>query len=272
MTITTIKLKTFENKLNSDSSKHSHIQSNHTILPKDLTQRAPKKFAPKLVGLVQERAGIAEPLQKHITANLQFSPIQQTLIQQKPMQQPARNTIGDTTTSFKQNIYIKGGVLQLSHGKSSRSKVTLNKSNHRTLKSESEKFGKTVSGLARRPARSGSPNHFCLITIKRTKNNTHATISNLIGDIKTKCHISAGQLKLPGGRRKTRLSQRLIYKSCLEKAQSFGYKYTVIHCKGNRGSKVRIFRDFGNSLTVLLIKDTTGAAHNGCRPRKVRRV
>lgn len=113
---------------------------------------------------------------------------------------------------------------------------------------------------------------FGLISINRTKNNTHATISNLFGENKTKWSISAGQLKLQGGRRKTKLSQRMLYKSCLEKALSFGIKYTVIHCKGSRGSKVRIFRFFGSLLSVLLIKDTTGTAHNGCRPPKMRRV
>jgi small subunit ribosomal protein S11 len=119
---------------------------------------------------------------------------------------------------------------------------------------------------------SKNPNLFCLISINRTKNNTHASISNLFGKSKTQWSITAGQLKLPGGRRKTRLSQRMVYKSCLEKTLSFGYRYAVIHCRGTRGSKVRIFRFFGDSLSILLIKDTTGAAHNGCRPPKVRRV
>nr|YP_010733798.1 ribosomal protein S11 [Gayralia brasiliensis]YP_010733827.1 ribosomal protein S11 [Monostroma nitidum]WEG93069.1 ribosomal protein S11 [Gayralia brasiliensis]WEG93098.1 ribosomal protein S11 [Monostroma nitidum] len=113
---------------------------------------------------------------------------------------------------------------------------------------------------------------FCLISIKITKNNTHATISNLFGKKKTKWCFSAGQLKLPGGRRKTRLSQKLVFKSCLEKCIGFGYKYAVIHCSGTRGSKVRIYRSFGESIKVLIIKDTTGIAHNGCRPPKVRRV
>jgi small subunit ribosomal protein S11 len=131
-------------------------------------------------------------------------------------------------------------------------------------------FQKGNTALAARVPK--NKNLFCLISIKRTKNNTHTTISNLFGGSKTRWSISAGQLKLPGGRRKTRLSQRLIYKSCLEKAISFGYKFAAIHCKGTRGSKVRIFRSFGPSLGVLLIKDTTSAAHNGCRPRKVRRV
>jgi hypothetical protein len=36
----------------------------------------------------------------------------------------------------------------------------------------------------------------------------------------------------------------------------------VIHCKGDRGSKTRIYRMFSDALTVLL-KDTTGLAHNG---------
>jgi small subunit ribosomal protein S11 len=125
---------------------------------------------------------------------------------------------------------------------------------------------------AKVPALAKNPNMFCLISINRTKNNTHSTISNLFGKNKTLWSISAGQLKLPGGRRKTRLSQRMVFRSCLEKALSFGYRYAVIHCKGTRGSKVRIFRFFGDSLSVLLIKDTTGAAHNGCRPPKMRRV
>lgn len=120
---------------------------------------------------------------------------------------------------------------------------------------------------------SKNPNLFCLISLKRTKNNTHALISNLFGEKKTLWSISAGLLKLPGGRRKTKLSQRMVYKSCLEKALSFGYKYTVIHCRGTRGSKLPIFRFFGApALSVLLIKDTTGTAHNGCRPPKMRRV
>jgi hypothetical protein len=46
---------------------------------------------------------------------------------------------------------------------------------------------------------------FCLIHITRTKNNTHATISNLFGIEKTKWVISAGQLssslKSKGGRK-----------------------------------------------------------------------
>lgn len=115
-------------------------------------------------------------------------------------------------------------------------------------------------------------NLFCLINIRRTKNNTHALISSLFGKNKTKWSISAGCFKLPGGRRKTRFAQRTVYKSCLEKALSYGYKYAIIHCKGTRGSKVRTFQFFGNNLRILMIKDTTGSIHNGCRPPKQRRV
>lgn len=122
---------------------------------------------------------------------------------------------------------------------------------------------------------SQSPDCFCLIHITRTKNNTHITISNLFGIEKTKWVISAGQLssglKSKGGR-KTKFSQRLVYKTCIEKALGLGYKFAVIHCKGDRGSKTRIYRIFSDALTVLLLKDTTGLAHNGCRPPKMRRI
>jgi len=110
---------------------------------------------------------------------------------------------------------------------------------------------------------SPNSNLICLISIHRTKNNTLALISSLFGENKTKTSISAGKLKMTKGRRKTKLSQRLVYKGLLEKALSFGYKYAVIHIKGALGSKVRVFRFFEKALTVLLIKDTSGAAHNG---------
>lgn len=116
---------------------------------------------------------------------------------------------------------------------------------------------------------------FCLINITRTKNNTHSTISNLFGVEKTKWAISAGQLsgsvRSKGGR-KTKFSQRLVYKSTVEKALGLGYTSAVIHCKGDRGSKTRIYRAFSESLNVLLLKDTSGLAHNGCRGPKMRRI
>jgi small subunit ribosomal protein S11 len=118
-------------------------------------------------------------------------------------------------------------------------------------------------------------NLFCLINIYRTKNNTHAHLSTLFGENKTIKSFSAGIFTssfTTKGRRKTRLSQRMVYKSCLEKALGYGYKHAVIHIKGSRGSKVRIFRFFGEELNLLLIKDTSGVAHNGCRPPKRRRI
>ena len=91
---------------------------------------------------------------------------------------------------------------------------------------------------------SHGPDCFCLIHITRTKNNTHTVISNLFGIEKTKIILSAGLLssgsKSKGGR-KTKFSQRLVYKTTIEKALGLGYKFAVIHCKGDRGSKTRIF-------------------------------
>jgi small subunit ribosomal protein S11 len=139
-------------------------------------------------------------------------------------------------------------------------------------KTSSDSWLPTMSG---QQVPSEAPDCFCLIHITRTKNNTHATISNLFGIEKTKWVISAGQLssslKSKGGR-KTKFSQRLVYKTSIEKALGLGYKFAVIHCKGDRGSKTRIYRMFSDALTVLLLKDTTGLAHNGCRPPKMRRI
>lgn len=143
------------------------------------------------------------------------------------------------------------------------SRVT--KKSDRKNKSRKKKFLKQkITGKTNFPG--------CLISITRTKNNTHASLSSLFGESKTKYSTSGGQFKLKGGRRKTRLSQRLVYQSCLNKALSFGYKYAVIHCKGIWGFKTKIFRFFEKALLVILIKDTTGTTHNGCRPPKKRRL
>lgn len=117
------------------------------------------------------------------------------------------------------------------------------------------------------------PDKFCLVTINKTKNNTHGIISNLFGSSKTLWSTSGGvYTNKINGRRKTRFVQRAVYTNIIRKLFALGLQFLIIHCKGSFINKRFIFKTFSKNLKVILIKDVTGIPHNGCRPPKVRRV
>ena len=117
---------------------------------------------------------------------------------------------------------------------------------------------------------------FCLMCVKKTKNNTHCSISRLFGDQKTLWTMSGGQTPGAGsrsnGRRKSRYCQRMIFKAATEKLLGLGLKYLVIHCVGRAISKRYVFRNFYRRFRIVLLKDLVAVAHNGCRPKGVRRL
>lgn len=123
-------------------------------------------------------------------------------------------------------------------------------------------------------AQANVPSSFCLVYIKRTKNNTLCSVSNLFGRQRTWWNIRGGQINPGGakGRRKTRYSQRMIFKTAVEKLLGFGFKHLVIQVKGGTVSKRYIFKHFMKRFKIVMFKDLTGIAHNGCRPPKARRV
>jgi ribosomal protein S11 len=128
-----------------------------------------------------------------------------------------------------------------------------------------------------RVAQKPTSDEFCLVCVKKTKNNTHCSISRLFGDQKTLWTMSGGQA--PGaagsksnGRRKSRYCQRMIFKAAVEKLFGLGFKYLVIHCVGRAISKRYVFRNFYRRFRIVLLKDLLAVPHNGCRPKSVRRL
>ena len=119
-----------------------------------------------------------------------------------------------------------------------------------------------------------NPGSFFLINIKRTKNNTVTGLSNLFGHQRTLWTIRGGQISDFGskGRRKTRYTQRMLFKSVVKKLLGFGAKHLVIQVKGFSASKRYIFKHFIKRFKIVMFKDITGIAHNGCRAPKARRV
>ena len=107
--------------------------------------------------------------------------------------------------------------------------------------------------------------------IKATFNNTAVTITDTKGD--TLCWASAGTSGFKGSRKSTPFAGQCSAQQAAEKAIKFGVKEVSVRVKGpgsGRESAITALQSAG--LTVKSIEDVTPIPHNGCRPRKKRRV
>lgn len=107
--------------------------------------------------------------------------------------------------------------------------------------------------------------------IQSTYNNTIVTICNAKGDVLAAA--SAGSLGFKGPKKATPYAASKTVETLMEKIKKVGIRDLNIFVKGigsGRESAVRALAAHG--MNILSIKDTTPVPHNGCRPRKVRRV
>ena len=107
--------------------------------------------------------------------------------------------------------------------------------------------------------------------IKATFNNTTVTITDTRGD--TLCWASAGTSGFKGSRKSTPFAGQCAAQQAAEKALKFGVKEIEVKVKGpgsGRESAITALQSAG--LNVKTIEDCTPIPHNGCRPRKKRRV
>lgn len=107
--------------------------------------------------------------------------------------------------------------------------------------------------------------------IKATFNNTIVTVTDLNGD--TLAWESAGSIGNKGSRKSTPFAAQKAAESAAHKVIKFGVKEVEVRVKGpgsGRESAIRALQAAG--LEVKLIEDVTPLPHNGCRPRKKRRV
>lgn len=107
--------------------------------------------------------------------------------------------------------------------------------------------------------------------VKATFNNTTVTITDAKGD--TLCWSTAGTCNFKGSRKSTPFAGQMAAQQAAEKALKFGMKEVEVKVKGpgsGRESAITALQQAG--LTVKSIEDVTPLPHNGCRPRKRRRV
>jgi len=107
--------------------------------------------------------------------------------------------------------------------------------------------------------------------INSTFNNTMITITDVQGNAIS--WSSAGMQGFKGSRKSTPYAAQIAAEDAGRKAQEHGLKTLEINVKGpgsGRESALRALHSIGLNITV--IRDVTPIPHNGCRPRKRRRV
>jgi len=107
--------------------------------------------------------------------------------------------------------------------------------------------------------------------ILATFNNTTVSICDMHGNvIGWSC---AGRVGFKGSRKSTAFAAQQVAQDAARQAMSHGLKEVEVRVKGpgsGRESAIRALQAIG--LDISTIKDVTPVPHNGCRPRKKRRV
>jgi small subunit ribosomal protein S11 len=108
--------------------------------------------------------------------------------------------------------------------------------------------------------------------IKATYNNTIVTLTDMQGNVLS--WASAGVAGFKGPKKSTPYAASIITRLAVGKArEDYGLSEVSVFVKGvgtGRESAIRSLNS--NGLNVTLIKDITPVPHNGCRPKKPRRV
>lgn len=110
-----------------------------------------------------------------------------------------------------------------------------------------------------------------IVHVKATFNNTLVTITDTNGDVLAS--VSAGTLGFKGSRKSTPFAAQRAAEEAAVRARKLGLNEVEVRVKGpgsGRESAVTALQGVG--LKVLSIEDVTPIPHNGCRPRKRRRV
>jgi len=109
------------------------------------------------------------------------------------------------------------------------------------------------------------------VYVQATFNNTIVTVTDLNGN--TVSWASAGGLGFRGAKKSTPYAAQTTAETAAKKAMDFGLREVHVFVKGPGVGRESAIRSLGNlGLTVRSIKDITPTPHNGCRPRKSRRV
>lgn len=104
-----------------------------------------------------------------------------------------------------------------------------------------------------------------------TFNNTIVSITDMHGNVLG--WSSAGRVGFKGSRKSTAFAAQQVAQDAARQAMAHGMREVEVRVKGpgsGRESAIRALQAIG--LEIAMIRDVTPVPHNGCRPRKKRRV
>ena len=136
-------------------------------------------------------------------------------------------------------------------------------------KQEIQKKGKGAPVRAKRKLSKNIPSG--IAHVNATFNNTIISITDLVGNVIT--WASAGKVNFSGSKKSSAFAATVAAQDAGKAAMALGMKEVEVNLKGpgaGRESAVRGLQSSG--LIITLIRDKTPVPHNGCRPRKRRRV
>ena len=107
--------------------------------------------------------------------------------------------------------------------------------------------------------------------VQATFNNTIITITDVNGE--ALCWDSGGTKGFKGARKATPFAATRAAESCAQKVKRMGMREIEVHVKGpGAGREAAVTALQQGGLNVTALEDHTPIPHNGCRPRKKRRV
>lgn len=132
-------------------------------------------------------------------------------------------------------------------------------------------LGEDVAPVKARRAKGSKNVTHGVVHVTATFNNTIVSISDLSGNVIS--WSSAGRAGFKGSRKSTAYAGTVVAQEAARTAMSHGLQEAEVRLQGpgaGRESAVRAIQSCG--ITVSVIKDVTPVPHNGCRPKKRRRV
>ena len=110
-----------------------------------------------------------------------------------------------------------------------------------------------------------------IVFVKASFNNTSITVTDVAGNVIA--WSSAGCVGFKGSRKSTPFAAQSTAEDAVKKAMEHGLRNAIVYVRGpgsGRESAIRACASAG--LNVTAVRDVTPVPHNGCRPRKSRRV
>ncbi len=133
-------------------------------------------------------------------------------------------------------------------------------------------MAKTTKPGGRRPRRKERKNvAYGGAHIKSSFNNTIVSISDQEGNVIA--WASAGNVGFKGSRKSTPFAAQMAAEQCARRAMEHGVRRVDVLVRGPGSGRETAIRSLSSAgIEVTGIKDVTPIPHNGCRPKKRRRV